>query len=65
MLLKSAAFNMSANLEDPAVVTGQKGSTKEYANHWTIALISYANKVMLKNLYARLQHYGNQKLPDV
>ena len=36
-----------------------KGSTKECANHWTIALISHASKVMLKILHARLQHYMN------
>ena len=30
-----------------------------------IALISHASKVMLKILYARLQHYANQELPDV
>ena len=40
-------------------------STKEHSNHWTIALISHACKVMLKILHARLQHYVNQKLPDV
>ena len=33
--------------------------------HWTITLISYASKVMLKILHARLQHYANQELPDV
>ena len=43
----------------------KKGSTKECANHQTIALISHASKVMLKILHARLQHYVNQKLPDV
>ena len=31
----------------------------------TIALISYASKVMLKILQARLQQYVNHKLPDV
>ena len=31
----------------------------------TIALISYASKVMLKILQARLQQYLNQELPDV
>ena len=66
---------MLANLEDPAVATGlekvnlipipKKGSTKECANHQTIALISHASKVMLKILHARLQHYANQELPDV
>ena len=43
----------------------KKGSTKECANHQTITLISHARKVMLKVLCARLQHYMNQKLPDV
>ena len=43
----------------------KKGSTKECANHWTIALISHASKVMLKILHARLQHYVNLQLPDV
>ena len=37
----------------------KKGSTKECANHWTIALISHASKVMLKILHVRLQHYAN------
>ena len=37
----------------------KKGSTEECSNHQTIALISYASKVMLKNLHARLQHYLN------
>ena len=43
----------------------KKGSTKECANHQTIALYSYASKVMLKILHARLQHYMKQELPDV
>ena len=33
----------------------KKGSTKESSNHWTIALISHASKVMLKILHSRLQ----------
>ena len=41
------------------------GRTKECANHQTIALISHASKVMLKNLHARLQHYLNRELSDV
>ena len=43
----------------------KKGSTKECSNHWTIAFILHASKVMLKTLHARLQHYANQELPDV
>ena len=47
------------------ILIPKKGSTKECANHWTIALISHASKVMLKMLHARLQNYANQELPDV
>ena len=43
----------------------KKGNTKECSNYCTIALISHASKVMLKNLQARLQQYVNQELPDV
>ena len=66
---------MSTNLEDLAVTTGlekvnphpnpKKDSTKECSNHWTIALISHASKVMLKILQARLRCYMNRELPDV
>ena len=35
------------------------------SNHRTIALISYASKVILKILQARLQQYVNHELPDV
>ena len=38
---------------------------KECSNYCTIALISYASKVMLKILQARLQQYVNRELPDV
>ena len=43
----------------------KKGSTKEFSNHCTIALISHASKVMLKILQARLQQDMNQELPDI
>ena len=43
----------------------QKGNAKECSNYCTIALISYANKVMLRILQARLQQYMNHELPDV
>ena len=42
----------------------KKGSIKECSSHQTVALISYASKVMLKILHARLQHYKNQELPN-
>ena len=43
----------------------KKGSGKECSNYCTIELISYAKKVMLKMLQARLQQYMNRELPDV
>ena len=43
----------------------KKGKAKECSNYHTTALISHANKVMLKILQARLQQYVNPELPDV
>ena len=43
----------------------KKGTSNEYTNHWTIALISHASKVMLKIVHDRLQHYVNQEIPDI
>ena len=43
----------------------KKVNAKECSSYHTIALISYASKVMLKILQARLQQYMNQELPDV
>ena len=42
-----------------------KGNAKKCSNYCTIALVSHANKVMLKILQARLQQYVNCELPDV
>ena len=66
---------MPENLENSAVTTGlekalfipipKEGNAKECSNYCTIALISHANKVMLKILQARLQQYMNHELPDV
>ena len=42
-----------------------KGNTEEYSNCHTIALISYASKIMLKILQPQLQQYVNWELPDV
>ena len=42
----------------------KKGNAKECSNYRTIALISHANKVMLKILQARLQQYVNWEHPD-
>ena len=66
---------MPANVENSAVATGlersvfilipKKGDAKECSNYRTTVLISYASKVMLKILQARLQQYMNRELPDV
>ena len=66
---------MPANLENSAVATElekvsfhsnpKKGNAKECSNYHTIALISHASKVTLKNLQARLQQYVNCEHPDV
>ena len=43
----------------------KKGNANECSNYYTIALISYTSKVMLKILQARLQQYVNQKHSDI
>ena len=47
------------------ILIPKKGNAKECSNYCTIAFISYASKVMLKILQARLQQYMNRELPDV
>ena len=67
---------MPANVENSAVPTGLEkvsfhSKSKERQCQrmlklpHSIALISYASKVMLKILQARLQQYVNRELPDV
>ena len=43
----------------------KKGNAKECSNNHTIALISHASNIMLKNLQVRLQQYVSCELPDV
>ena len=43
----------------------KKGNAKEWPNYCIVGLISYASKVMLKILQARLQQYMNWELPDI
>ena len=62
---------MPANLENLVMDIGlgkvsfhsnpKKGNAKECLNYYTIALISYASKAMLKILEAKLQQYMNQE----
>ena len=63
---------MPANLENSAVAAAlekvsfhSNPKERQCSNYCTIALISHANKVMLKILQARLQQYVNHELPDV
>ena len=65
---------MPANLGNSAVTDWKKSvfipipkkaNAKERSNYRTIALISHANKVMLKILQARLQQSMNCEIPDV
>ena len=49
----------------PHLFDHQKGNVKECSDYHTVALISYASKVMLKILQARLQQYMNPELPDI
>ena len=63
---KSAAFNMSPNLENSAVATvlgkvvfisiQKKGNSKECSTYHAIVLISPASKVILKILQAKLHN---------
>ena len=43
----------------------KKGNAKECSNYSTIALISYASKVILKILQVWIQQYMNQEFPDI
>ena len=47
------------------ILIPKKDNAKKCSNYHTIALISYASKLMLKILQARLQQYVNQEIPDV
>ena len=68
-------FNMPANLESSAVVTGlekvgfhsspKEGNAEECSHYCTIALISHVSKVILKILQASLQQYMNCEIPDI
>ena len=60
----------ASKLENSAVATGLEkvsfhSNVKECSNCHTIALISHASKIMLKNLQDRIQQYVNCELPDV
>ena len=43
----------------------KKGNAKECLNYHTVALTSYASKIILKILQSRLQQYRNHEVPDV
>ena len=67
--LKVLHFNMPEHLENSAVTRGlekvsfhsnpKEGQCQRCSDYYTIVFISYASKVMLKILPAKLQHYMN------
>ena len=46
------------------ILVPKKGNSEECSNYCTVALSSHTSKVILKNIYARLQGYVNHD-PDV
>ena len=71
-LLMVSLFSILAVVEWPQdwkrsvfIAIPKKDNAKECSNYCTIALISHANKLMLKILQVRLQQYMNHELPDV
>ena len=66
---------MPANFENSAVTRGlekvsfhsnpKERQCQRCSNYHTIVFTSYASKVMLKILQAKLQHYVSWELPDV
>ena len=62
---KFEKLSSATGLEKLFILIPKKGNAKECSYLHTVALISYARKVMLKVLQARLQQYVNQELPDV
>ena len=66
---------MLTNLEPPALATGlekvsfhsspKEGRCQRMFKLHTVALVSQANKVMLKILQAKLQQYVNWEISDV
>ena len=47
------------------IPTPRRSNAKECSNYHSMAHISYASKVILKILQAKLQQHVNQELPDV
>ena len=47
------------------ILVPKKGNAKKCSNYHTVAFISYASKVMLKILQARLQQHVNPELPEI
>ena len=57
---------MAIGLEKSVFISiTKRGNAKECSNYHTIVLISYASKVILKILQARIQQYMRHELADV
>ena len=63
--LENSAQDSATGLEKVSFHSNPKGNARECSDYLTTALISHANKVVLKILQARLQQYVNCELPDV
>ena len=62
---KFEKLSSATGLEKPFILIPKKGNAKECSYLHTVALISYARKVMLKVFQARLQQWVNQEILDV
>ena len=59
-------WKRSVFIQIPIILSQRKAmQNNAQTNYHTIALISHASKVMLKNLQARFQQYVNHDFPDV
>ena len=62
---KFEKLSSATGLEKLFILIPKKGNGKECSKYHTVALISYARKVMLKVLQSRLQQYVNHGFLDV
>ena len=63
--LSSGCRTGKGQFQSQRIPIPKKGNAKECSNYHTIALISHANKEMLKILHVRLQQTMNRELPPV
>ena len=64
-ILEWVAYLFSKRSSWPRNLTEVSCNAGGFFTNWAIREAPHANKVMLKILHARLQHYGNQEFSDV